>query len=209
MRAGRTANSRPSELAHGIAALACALPENTARDLYRLLSHSVAAPTPAEIREARLGLMLDLVAEGTGEFIGVERYEGARAERAADGEIWPAHATLCGVFGSWTDVVSLAMRLAHDGTSSGVPHTKRHLKDHAPPYLRDDVLDALTRCASDLGGWPGEWEYYEWARVSRMLARDAGKSTRRFPGRGPICRLFGDFGRAVNVAQRRAKAAAA
>ena len=38
------------------------------------------------MREARLGLVLDLAADGTGEFIAVDRYEAERATRRSAGE---------------------------------------------------------------------------------------------------------------------------
>jgi hypothetical protein len=92
------------------------------------------------------------------------------------------------------------MRLWRDGTASRVPHTNQH-HHRQPPYRREDVVDAIHRCRHAIGDWPGEWEYHEWARISRILGRDAGQSTERFPGAGPIRRLFGDFGRALEVAR--------
>ncbi len=195
---------RPTDVGFALARLVPALSEQTAKDLMRLLSHRIAAPTSAEIRQARLGLMLDVISPRTGEFVPVDVYEAARKERIAQGEDWPAASTLILAYGDWISVVELSFRLWRDGTSSGVPHSTHHQRKHTPPYRRQDITDALRRCRTELGGWPSQQEYYEWARVSRDLSRRAGQPTDRFPGRGPIRKLFGDFDQALSSARRQA-----
>lgn len=200
-RVGKAVEGRPTEVGYVLAALVPALPEQVARDLARLVGHSLAAPAMHAQREARLGLMLDLVSDGTGEFVSVDSYERARAARSREDELWPAHATLISAYGDWLRVVAAAMRLHRDGTRALVSH-RVHRKQSNTPYRREDVVRALRQAREALGDWPGEWEYLEYRRVALMLGRDAGRTDLRLPQRAAIRRLFGDYARAMSVAQR-------
>jgi hypothetical protein len=83
--AGSTADQSASDVAWALAELVPAIPEPTAVDLKRLLSRSLTNPSPAERREARLGLVIELVSDGQGQVPAVADYEEARQERAARG----------------------------------------------------------------------------------------------------------------------------
>jgi hypothetical protein len=77
-----------SEVAWTLAALIPELSYQTCSDLRRLLARSVTVITPSERREARLGLLVDLVTERVGEVPSVADYEnGAGAMATATGQL--------------------------------------------------------------------------------------------------------------------------
>jgi hypothetical protein len=171
-------------------------------DLERLLAASVSIPTAGELRSARLGLVADLVAAGTGEIPGVADYLAARRQRAATGETWPAPSTLLAAFGDWVTVVRAAMRLSR-GEVRNVPHTHRNRREASPPYTRAEVIAALGRFRAWKGDWPeGAFEWERWAAEVRRLAREGGKPDPRLPGQATIKKLFGSFGHALGAAER-------
>jgi hypothetical protein len=90
-----------SETAQTIARLVPSLTDETLQQLHDLLAHSVAAPSPAERREAHLGLVVDLIAKGTGEVPTPGDYNRVRAEREAAGEKWPTIEQLSTRYGHW------------------------------------------------------------------------------------------------------------
>jgi hypothetical protein len=179
-----------SEVAQALAGLVLALPEQTVTDLHGLLAHTVAAPSPAQIRESRVGLLLTLVADSPGEVPTVERYETERKRREGSGENWPAHSTLIRAYGHWLAAVRAAMRLQRDGGRARVPRSHHHARLRTG-YTREQVMGALRTCADALGSWPTEWEYEEWARLRREAARLAGLPEPTLPVLKPIRTLFG------------------
>lgn len=62
-------------------------------------------------------------------------------------------------------------------------------------YGLQDVQDALLRAYGDLGAWPTEWEYHEWAAIKRLISR----SDPRLPGPKQIRKCFGDFATALEM----------
>lgn len=192
-----------SELAQVVASWVPALPEATARDLHRLFGHDLAAPSSGAIRYARLGLLIALVSDLTGEMLTCERYEDARADRAERGEAWPAHSTLIRDYGHWLAAVKAAMRHAGRGSAARVPGSLHHARFRTA-YRQSDVEEAIKQCRDDLSGqWPGQWEYLEWAPIRRRLARLAGLPEPRLPGLRPLRKLFGDWDNALRAAQAR------
>lgn len=192
--------SEPSEAAQLL--VAAVLPHLSARDaehLRRLIGDGLASPEPVVLREARLGLLIDLVTERTGEVPSVQAYEDLRVEREERGERWPSHSTLARAYGGWLGAVRAAMQVDVGRNPWGTP-SKRH---RVPAYTRDEALAAVARCRSAMGAWPTEQEYVRWRRVERRGARGAGVLEPRLPSAGSLRRLTGTFSEAVRGARER------
>ena len=198
-----SAAEEPSELALGLADLLRTMDSVALNDLERLLAASVAIPTAGELRSARLGLMVELLGDGTGEVPSVAAYLELRARRASAGEIWPAPSTLLVAFGDWLTVVRAAMRVSR-GQLASVAHTHRPRRIPSPPYTPAEVIDALRRFRAWNDSWPsGPHEWERWASETRRLAREQGGRDARVPTQATIRRLFGAFERAVRAAAER------
>lgn len=194
--------SGPSEVAHFVASLVPALPAQTAADLRRMLARQLSMYNPSVVRHQRLGLLIDLIACGTGEVPTTRQYEDLRAERTERGEQWPAHSSLHAAYGSWLNAVRAAMWLHRDGLGAKVPAANHH-RSYTAPYLRDEVVDAITACRDALGTWPTDSEYDEWRLLSYDLARNTGNPTPRLPQGNVMRRLFGSYDDAFRAAKRR------
>lgn len=192
-----------------------------ARDLLRLLGNSLATKTPAERRQRRLGLLIELISEG-GEFIPTTRYEQARRQRAAEGADWPSAANLSRSYGHWLVAVKAANRFWFDGGRQRVPDSHAHARGTQPSYEPRKITAALRGAKADLelpgDLWPTQWEYEEWAQIKRRLARRSGTDGsakgggegavgrgsvgKRYPGLKQIRKAFGTFDEAVRAAHR-------
>lgn len=207
---GGGAPDRPegvSEAAELIARLIPHLPEKTVLDLGRLLQRHTTRPDPGGARYVRLGLLMELVADGHGVLPATREYEAERAMRVSRGEDqWPAHSTLINAYGTWVRAVRAAMLLVRDGTSSKVSSANHHTR-FEPSYSLKEVLDALIACRDAIGEWPTEGEYTEWRRAARDLARNAGKPAPRYPVRGAWARIFPGWEEFLAAAKRAAEAA--
>jgi hypothetical protein len=208
---GEHAPGRPtgvSEAAELIARLIPHLPEKTVLDLGRLLQRHTTRSNPGAARYVRLGLLMELVADGNGVLPATREYEAQRATRVNGGEDqWPAHSTLINAYGTWVRAVRAAMLLVRDGTSSKVSSANHHSK-FEPSYSLKEVLDALIACRDAIGEWPTEGEYTEWRRAARDLARNAGKPAPRYPVRNAWARIFPGWEEFLTAAKRAAEAAA-
>lgn len=206
-----------SEVARALGVLVPALPDDCATELRRLLGHDLAAPSAAEVRAGRLGLLMQLVADGNGVVPTTEQYIAAREAELARGKQWPSHPTLIRHFLTWPGAVVAAMLLHRDGSAARGPSTRRHVRrrgDSTPEqrqqvnarYSAPEVCTAIAGCADALGDWPDESLYFEYRRVARMLARHAKTlDALRLPQRRAIDRLYGDF-EAARAAARDARA---
>ncbi len=194
------------EVAWVIAELIPVLSEQTISDLGRLVNHSLSAISIPELREARLGLLIELVTGSQGVIPGIDDYNEARRQRAEDGEIWPAHTTLTRIHGGhWLGAVRAAMRVAEDGAKAGVATVAG--KGKQPPYNRREVINAIEQCWTGLrldpdGRGPSANEYKEWAWLGRRMARLSGQAEPRLPVLEIICKQFGSFERAIAVCRR-------
>ncbi len=191
-----------SELAQGLASMVHAFPQEAIEDLERLISNDLGSPTSAELREARLGLLIELIADGNGEIPRTRDYDEMRKHRAQTrGEEWPTASTLVESYGSFLAAVKGAMRLHHDGSAARVPHTHRHARPYKR-YSRDEVVAALRSFRDQHGSWPrSELEYLTWATTVRRIKRNGGHPDPRLPSAKPIRTLFGSFQRALKVAE--------
>lgn len=188
--------------AQGLASILHAFPQQAIEDLERLISNDLGAPTPAELREARLGLLIEVVSSGDGEIPRTRDYDEVRKHRAqAKSEEWPAASTLVESYGSFLAAVKAAMRLHHEGSAARVPHTHRHARSYKR-YSRDEVIAALRSFRDQHGSWPrSRLEYLTWAATVRRIKRNGGHPDPRLPSAKPVRALFGGFQRALAVAE--------
>lgn len=197
-----TDGARVSEAAELVARLIPVLPERTVVDLARLLQRRLAAPSATTLRYARLGLLIDIISDGTGEVPSTRRYESERARRAETGEAWPVHSTLCVAYGGWVRAVRAAMLLHRDGLQARTAASHHH-HGFRQPYRHEEAVDALIKCRETLGVWPTEWEYDDWRLLCRERARNSGAPEPRYPERAAWRRLFGSWEAFDAAAQRR------
>lgn len=191
----------PSMLARGLGFLAPALPEVVCRQLLRLLSHSIAAPTPQLLRDARLGLLVQMLRERGGELVGADQYDAERRSELKRGRKWPTASTIGRAFGDWRSAVLCAMHLAFLGLGAHRAGSLHHA-GWRPPYTQAEVIEVLIACRDAFNVWLLGTEYYELRTLRRRAARAAGLPEPRMPSREPIDRLFGNYSRAVDAARR-------
>lgn len=177
------------------------LPEVTRRALYELLSHSVGAPTPAELRERRLGLLWELVDAGAGRWPSADDYAAAQHEREARGQRWPTLDELKTGWGDFEKACRQAWRLWEVGTQARVANGTEHARLDQAVLQRRDVIEALHDFRAERRFWPSQWEYEEWARYERRTMRLTG-SDRPRPGLERIRDLFTSWDRALEIAVR-------
>jgi hypothetical protein len=177
-----------------------ALTEKAATDLRRLLARTLTLPTPAELREARLGLLIDLVVELEGEVPSIELYNERRARRADEaGEEWPAHTTLIRAYGStWLAAVKAAMRVAFEGSNHTVSQDNHH-RTFVKPYEREECLAAIRHCAQAIGATPSLMEYNDWTILMRRSHRLAGQREPRLPSRETVLKSWGSWQRLLRA----------
>lgn len=192
-----------SAQAASFVALVPNLPEQTLRDLERLLLADLASPSGAELREAGLGLLIEMVADGSGEVPPTEDYDRLRDERQLTGERWPDSTTLIRAYSNtWTIAVRAAMRLSFEGSAARVAHTHKHGRGRGHDYTREEVLAALVWFRDEHNGrWPEATQFYAWGEQLRRAARKGGHPDPRIPTRPVVHRLFERFGLARAAAQ--------
>jgi hypothetical protein len=185
-------------------------PMEAVRDLYRLLKHNIAAPSSARERYDELGLLMELLFDGNGEYPTTTRYAELWVQRKAEG--WPDYSKLSRDYGGWTRAVLAAARFYSVGPTARVPSNYKHVPkkgEPAPyaPYSVEDVLSALERFYIDHGVWPTKWEYEDWSHLRRTIERDDPRlpTLPRICGRGRRRGLFDSFEDAVFAAERRVR----
>lgn len=205
-----TESESASEVAWVLAHLVPALSEATASDLRRLLSHSLTSPTASELREARLGLLIDLVSDGSGLVPGLADYEAARQRRLRQGQSWPSSSTLIQAYGGhWLAAVRSAMRIAFEGTKGRAPSSGHHLRSWSKPYTRQEVVKAVAECWRAIGlnpngAGPSQAEYLDWVDLTKRAARQSGRS-KRLPTQTVLIRLWPGWERLIDAARTASK----
>jgi len=188
-------SSPVSEACQMLAEIVTSLSENTRRELTRLLGHSVAMPTTQELREMRIGLLVEMVAAG--ELPKTRSYDRTRNLRERNGEDWPGSTGLIRHYGTWTAALRAAVDLAFDVT-------KNRARARTPqawpptPYSRREVLEALAIASEKVGQVIGQWEYVELRRVERQLAWRNGSPDPRYPEIGVVRKNFGGWDAAIS-----------
>lgn len=200
--------SEDGQLAASLVANPHAFPVEAVRDLYRLLKHDIASPSTARERFDQLGLLMELLFDGNGEYPTTTRY--ADVWEPSKDEGWPDYSKLSRDYGGWQRAVMAAFRFYFVGPAARVPSSYKHVRktgEPAPyaPYSVEEVLLALERFYLDHGVWPTKWEYEDWAHLRRTLAREDP----RLPTLATICGrrgkrgLFDSFDDALDAARRR------
>jgi hypothetical protein len=188
-----------SEFGQILAALVPKLPEATALALKRLVGHHLATPSAALRRQARLGLLIEMVASGV--LPDTEEYMAEREVRRERGEEWPTYSVLINAYGHWLAAQDAAIKLVEIGSRARVASSHHHAV-----FRRDtlwpEVPEAILLCRTRLDDWPTEWEYYEWANLTRRAARAAGKPEPQLPTAKPVNNLFGNYAEALATAKR-------
>ncbi|HEX3803216.1 MAG TPA: hypothetical protein VHV75_10280 [Solirubrobacteraceae bacterium] len=193
---------RVSETAIVIAELIPHMSPETVEDLGRLIQRRLTMLDTRAERYARLGLLIDIVSERTGEVPSVARYRELRAVREPAGERWPSDTALSTAYGGWVNAVRVAMELVWNGASVKTPRSTHHQKISAP-YSGEEAVAAFLVCCEALGCWPTEYEYEDWRVLSRELARRAGMPEPRYPATKTWKRLYGGKWHHFEAAVRR------
>jgi hypothetical protein len=175
--------------------------ERALRELRALIAYSLAAPSSAELREQRLGLLVQMVARAPARIPRGEEYEVERAERATFGEEWPSRIQLARAYGSWLFAVSAAMELDRPQAQTPPP-SYRARPAAGSPYIRRDALLAITRCKGEIGAWPTQSDYLQWRRILRRTGRLHGPGEPRLPDAKALRRLYGSWSRARNASEQ-------
>jgi hypothetical protein len=180
-----------------------ACPREAANDLRDLLGHGLAGTDIGTRRQARLGLLLDLIAaDDSGEYITTSVYDQARAKRLAKGEDWPDSSTLCRAYGHWLAAVRAATRFWFDGGRAGGSPARGKARS-SKRYEPRDILCGLIAFWREHGAWPTTWEWDEYVAIRREFARRAGKEC-LLPVRSTIRKAYGSFEGAVTAARSKA-----
>ena len=184
-----------SEACQILAAVATALPEQTRHELARLLSHSVAMPTNQELREMRLGLLVEMVKDG--ELPRTKAYDQLRKTRKKAGAAWPSSTGLILHHGTWAAASRAAVDLAFDVTWNRARARTPHMWPIVS-YTRQEVIEALELASEKVGQPIGQWEYVELRRVERQLAWRTGAPDPRYPELGVVRKHFGGWDAAIS-----------
>lgn len=175
--------------------------EGTLRELRILIAYSLAAPSPAELREQRLGLLVQMVANAPGWIPRGEDYEAELAKRVSEGEEWPSRSQLSRAYGSWLLAVSAAMEL-HDPCGHIPPPSYQARPVAGRAHTRRAAILAITRCRDEIGAWPTQSDYLQWRRILRRTGRLYGPGEPRLPDAKALRRMFGSWTRARDAAQK-------
>lgn len=176
--------------------------EDTLRELHALIAQSLAIPLPSDLRDQRLGLLIQMVTYTLARIPLGEEYETERAQRAVDGEEWPSRIQLSEAYGSWLGAVAAATE--PDRPRRQLRFSSREARTAAgPPYTRRDALLAIARCKSEIGAWPTQSDYLRWRHIVRHASRLHGLDEPRLPDAKQLRRLYANWSCARATAQRR------
>lgn len=165
-------------------AMIAAAPPEALREVARALQNKLNEPKSAAARRvAELGLLAICLDEhpqepGLTPRVPAELYDAERLRRAPNA---PSAETLARRFGSWKRACYAAYGLRIDGSksapgdpwASGVPG-----KAPGRPYRRDECIESVRLCASEIGRRPSSSAYAEWRANRRARARAAGETAR-------------------------------
>jgi hypothetical protein len=172
-----------------------AVPTTVAADLHELLSASLAERPAAATRFDRLSLLVELIVARDGLIPTTAEYERARQERGSDA---PAASTLISAYGHWLRVINAASRVL---STRPMKQLRATHKTNKPAYTPRECAAAIARFHRRFDAWPSEWEYEQWAQLSRADARRCGAPDPRLPGGPAIRRCYGTFDRALRAAR--------
>lgn len=175
--------------------------EDAARDLAQLLINHDGLPSPSRAREAKLGLLVEMVMSSSDPAITIAAYSVRRAGEAESGRAWPSGASLCEIYGSWIRALQLAASIAR-GERRGISKNVEHLRKRSLDYTRADLIGAIRRCKETLGYWPRYSDYTRWSQYVRDQERTTGGDRNWVPSIRPILTHFGSWKRALELATK-------
>jgi hypothetical protein len=190
-----------SEAVHIVRNIIPGMGETTLRELRSLVAYSLAAPSSSELREQRLGLLVEMVAAAPAHIPLSDEYDTQRHERLAAGQTWPSRSQLSRAYGSWLRAVAAAIELEQPQRTAPAPsYQARPVAGH--PYTREDAVRAIARCCEEIGHWPNQSDYLQWRRILRHMGRLYGPGEPRLPDPKALRRLYGNWLHASEAAQR-------
>jgi hypothetical protein len=127
-------------------------------------------------------------------FVTTSEYAAEQKRRAQQGERHPSDSTLRANYGHWLKVISAASRFMRIGGAARIMNAPAR-QGPSQSYRPDEIASALLRCHHDLGDWPTEWEYTEWAVLKRSMA----SSNPRLPSPKVIRKAYGSFADALDT----------
>ena len=194
----------PGDVARLLAAIAPNLPPETRAQLRRRVAQSIAAPTGAELVQARLGLLCDVVAADPDGLPSTGDYERERQRRLKRyGELWPDHETLIDLYHHWFNACRAAER-RNEGPHKRVPRSNKHLEDgERTPWTRAEVIDSLLRFRAKYGTLPRAWELRTWSQATRRGAKARAAGVPRNVPPDKVEALFGGLDEALRETERR------
>lgn len=146
------------------------------------------AETPAERRARRLGPLAGLIEQAGAPRPPREEYDRLRPPEAPSGQ------ELTAEFGLWRRACRAAEGVLPDGRinrACGDNHPRTPgAREKTPTYTRDEILNAIRRCALDTGRAPTSRAYEHWRERKIGRAQRFGKPTPRLPSLGTVARTF-------------------
>ena len=208
----------PTEAAHVIVELVTDtswFSDDEAICLRDLLANELSIATPGRERTERLGLLIEMIADGTGQFVTSTRYDELRQQRLAGGTEWPDSTTISRAYGGWLEAVRTCARLVF-GNGLNISSRGRKGRPRPANFTTLELLNGLERCYVELRGdeagkgapWPRQSEYVRWLHLLRQIARHAGQPTPRVSYVSGLRRTFGSYEQAVEIARNRYEEAA-
>jgi hypothetical protein len=167
-------------------------------DLMEMLLHLVAQRenSTATLRLGHLRLLIELVEVTTTGFIRRSAYEEARAT-TPHGSGYPDASTLATYYGGWLKAVHAAVDWLTHGGRARIKVDKKACRMKAA-YNVQEIRAAILRCRLDIGDWPNEWEWEEWASLERILS----DTDPRLPTIKALRKAYDSFDDAVDDTRR-------
>lgn len=198
------------ELARFIAAVAPSLEPETRAQLRREAAATLAQPTAAELLEARLGLLGDVVLADPEWLPSTGEYDRERERRRREhGELWPQHETLIGLYHHWFTACEYARRRVQKRSHRRVPlgvdpgEGDDGDRDNSAPLTHDEAIQSLMRFRAKYGTWPVWWEVMTWYRLTKPGALGGRRTGFENPSTARLELLFGSVDDAVRRAKTR------
>lgn len=192
------------ELAQGLARLvATSLSDTAVAQLREMLVLHSGLPRRAARRDARLGLLAELVVARC-DYVTTEMYDQAREDRLAAGEQWISASELAADWGHWLLAVQATLRMLHIGGRHAVSGAGKR-REGPWKRLRDplDIVWELQRFERAIGSLPTPVEYDIWIDLQRRLARAYPRkaASRALPSAEDVRAVLGSHAAAVRLAR--------
>ena len=120
-----------------------------------MVCDSIASPLSGLLREARLGLLIQLLRDRHAEAVDTTLYDEECARRRERGEVWPASTSIARAFGDWYRAQMAAVHLAFLGTGARQPRSLH-------PWVSTSVHQSrggrcVDRAAQGVWGVADQW----------------------------------------------------